>query len=228
MKAVAIGGGPAGLFFALLLKQADPTHEVTVYERNQLDDTFGFGVVFSDATEEALAQADPTIAGVMAAQSHRWDDIEIHYAARSYLDRYGFRAFARGCSRFWANAASRRRMCFQREIVDPEEPERDLVLAADGRTRSCAALARALSAERGHPNVRVVGTRPLPRSRSISSATSMGCGGSTPTSTSPIAPRSSSRRRKTRGARLGSSMPTSPRRSHSASDCSRTSWRAIG
>jgi len=50
MKAVAIGGGPAGLFFALLLKKADARHEVIVYERNRLDDTFGFGVVFSEAT----------------------------------------------------------------------------------------------------------------------------------------------------------------------------------
>jgi 2-polyprenyl-6-methoxyphenol hydroxylase-like FAD-dependent oxidoreductase len=55
VKAAVVGGGPAGLFFALLLKRADPRHDVAVYERNRPDDTFGFGVVFSDATEEALA-----------------------------------------------------------------------------------------------------------------------------------------------------------------------------
>jgi anthraniloyl-CoA monooxygenase len=59
VKVVCAGGGPAGLFFASLLKQADPRHDVTVLERNRPDDTFGFGVVFSDATEEALAKATP-------------------------------------------------------------------------------------------------------------------------------------------------------------------------
>jgi anthraniloyl-CoA monooxygenase len=138
MRAVAIGGGPAGLFFALLLKQADPSHEVTVYERNQLDDTFGFGVVFSDATEEALAQADPTIAGVMAAQSHRWDDIEIHYRGQIITSTgHGFSGLSRKTMLSILGERCRAagvRMCFQREIVDPEEVRRsaDLVLAADG------------------------------------------------------------------------------------------------
>ena len=59
MKVVCVGGGPAGLYFALLLKKADPSHDVTVVERNRADDTFGFGVVFSDATLENFAQADP-------------------------------------------------------------------------------------------------------------------------------------------------------------------------
>src|SRR5439155_739206 len=79
MKVACIGGGPAGLFFTLLLKKADGRHDITVYERNRLDDTFGFGVVFSDATEAALAQADPEVTAAMAAQCHRWDDIEVHY-----------------------------------------------------------------------------------------------------------------------------------------------------
>src|SRR6476659_4429997 len=79
MKIVCIGGGPAGLFFALLVKKTDPRHDDTVIERNKPDDTFGFGVVFSDATEEALAHADPAVTESMAAHAHRWDDIEIHY-----------------------------------------------------------------------------------------------------------------------------------------------------
>ncbi|HET9940953.1 MAG TPA: NAD(P)-binding protein, partial [Candidatus Eisenbacteria bacterium] len=79
MKAAVIGGGPAGLFFALLLKKAEPKHEVQVYERNRLEDTFGFGVVFSDATEAALEHADPEVIAEMGARCHRWDDIEIHY-----------------------------------------------------------------------------------------------------------------------------------------------------
>ena len=54
-----VGGGPAGLYFGILMKRADPRHEVTVLERNRADDTFGFGVVFSDATLSNLARADP-------------------------------------------------------------------------------------------------------------------------------------------------------------------------
>jgi anthraniloyl-CoA monooxygenase len=50
LRIVCIGGGPAGLYFAALMKKADPAHDVTVVERNRPDDTFGFGVVFSDAT----------------------------------------------------------------------------------------------------------------------------------------------------------------------------------
>jgi len=59
VKIVCVGGGPAGLYFALLMKKADPAHDITVLERNRADDTFGFGVVFSDATLDNFAQADP-------------------------------------------------------------------------------------------------------------------------------------------------------------------------
>ncbi len=96
MKIVCVGGGPAGLFFALLMKKADPLHQVAVYERNRLDDTFGFGVVFSDATEEALAAADPGVTAAMAAGCHRWDDIEIHF--KGTVRRIGGNGFC-GCSR---------------------------------------------------------------------------------------------------------------------------------
>jgi len=59
MKIVCVGGGPAGLYFAILMKKAHPGHDITVFERNRPNDTFGWGVVFSDATLDNFAQADP-------------------------------------------------------------------------------------------------------------------------------------------------------------------------
>ncbi|HEX7077397.1 MAG TPA: bifunctional salicylyl-CoA 5-hydroxylase/oxidoreductase [Candidatus Eisenbacteria bacterium] len=138
MRAASIGGGPAGLFFALLLKKEDPRHDVVVYERNRVDDTFGFGVVFSDATEEALAQADAGVTAAMAARCHRWDDIEIHYrGTRLTSTGHGFSGLSRKA--LLAILAERCReedvrLCSEHEIQDPEELRRgvDLVFAADG------------------------------------------------------------------------------------------------
>ncbi len=137
MKAVSIGGGPAGLFFALLLKKQDPRHEVTVYERNHLHDTFGFGVVFSDATEAALEHADPEVIAAMAARCHRWDDIEIHYRGETITSTgHGFSGLSR--KTLLAILADRCRevgvqLCFNREISDPETlKDADIILAADG------------------------------------------------------------------------------------------------
>ncbi|HET9250743.1 MAG TPA: FAD-dependent monooxygenase, partial [Candidatus Eisenbacteria bacterium] len=138
MRVVSIGGGPAGLFTALLLKKADPRHDVIVYERNRLEDTFGFGVVFSDATEEALAKADPEATAAMAAHSHRWDDIEIHYKGET-LTSTGHRFSGLSRKKLLSLLAARCRdagvkLCFEREVPDPEAVRRDadLVLGADG------------------------------------------------------------------------------------------------
>src|SRR5205823_14875065 len=79
MKIVCIGGGPAALYFGILMKKAHPRHEITILERNRLEDTFGFGVVFSDATQNNLAAADPETYDAMARQFAHWDDIDIHY-----------------------------------------------------------------------------------------------------------------------------------------------------
>ena len=79
MKVHIVGGGPAGLYLGILMKRADPSHEVLVLERNRVDDTFGFGVVFSEATQENLAQADPETALEMTRSLARWEDIDIHY-----------------------------------------------------------------------------------------------------------------------------------------------------
>ena len=83
MRIVCVGGGPAGLYLALLMKKSHPAHEVTVLERNRRDDTFGWGVVFSSQTLGNLAAADPeTHAGIIEA-FHYWDDIDVHFKGRT-------------------------------------------------------------------------------------------------------------------------------------------------
>jgi anthraniloyl-CoA monooxygenase len=125
------------MFLALLLKKAGRDHEVTVYERNRLDDTFGFGVVFSDATEEALALGDREVTDAMAAECHRWDDIEIHYRGTVLTSTgHGFSGLSRtALLRILADRcrALGVRLCLEREVADPETlRDHDLVVAADG------------------------------------------------------------------------------------------------
>jgi anthraniloyl-CoA monooxygenase len=79
MRIAVVGGGPGGLYFSALMKQLDPSHEVTLWERNAADDTFGFGVVFSDETLGGIENADTVIASQMASQFARWNDIDVHY-----------------------------------------------------------------------------------------------------------------------------------------------------
>ena len=82
MKVNVIGGGPGGLFTALLLKKDDPGRSVEVFERNRPDDTFGFGVVFSDATLQEVADADAPTLRAIEERFYHWDDIHIHYQGR--------------------------------------------------------------------------------------------------------------------------------------------------
>ncbi|WP_088319141.1 FAD-dependent monooxygenase [Kineosporia sp. R_H_3] len=77
MKIAVLGGGPGGLFLAALAKSSDPSREVTVFERNQADDTFGFGVVFSDATLAGIHDADPVLRDALTDHGVHWDRIEV-------------------------------------------------------------------------------------------------------------------------------------------------------
>lgn len=79
MRIAVIGGGPAGLYFSLLLKKADPSHSITLFERNRAEDTFGWGVVFSDQTMENFRAADPESCRQITGNFAHWDDIDIHF-----------------------------------------------------------------------------------------------------------------------------------------------------
>ena len=78
MRIACLGGGPAGLYFAISMKLRDPAHEIDVFERNRAGDTFGWGVVFSDETVDNLMANDPVSGAVIAAEFAHWDDIDVH------------------------------------------------------------------------------------------------------------------------------------------------------
>lgn len=146
-RIVCLGGGPAGLYAAILLRKAMPAARIEVYERNRPDDTFGWGVVFSDRTMENFRAADePSHQAILAGFRH-WDDIAIHFRGRSFLSRgHGFCGIGR--QRLLAILQQRAaelgvHQTFSHEI-DSEAPfaDADLVIAADGvnsRTRAAHA-----------------------------------------------------------------------------------------
>jgi anthraniloyl-CoA monooxygenase len=78
MRIACLGGGPAGLYFAISMKLRDPAHDIDLYERNRPGDTFGWGVVFSDQTVENLMANDPVSGSVIQSEFAHWDDIEVH------------------------------------------------------------------------------------------------------------------------------------------------------
>lgn len=82
MRILVVGGGPSGLYFSILMKRVDPSHEIVVVERNRPDDTFGFGVVFSDATIAEVESADPETYRAVTDHFVHWDDIDVHYGGR--------------------------------------------------------------------------------------------------------------------------------------------------
>lgn len=134
MKIACIGGGPAGLYFALLMKKQDPGHEVEVFERNHADDTFGFGVVFSDATLSQLQQVDPESYDEIAASFYHWDNIDVHDRGQVLTSTgHGFSGMSR---RRLLQILQKRaldlgvKIHFHSEIT--ELPAADLVIACDG------------------------------------------------------------------------------------------------
>ena len=142
MNVVVVGGGPGGLYAALLMKRRDPRAQITVVERHRPDDTFGWGVVLSDQTVANLRAADPESADAIAAAMHRWDDIAIHFAERTMRSGgHGFSGIGR--KKLLAILQQRCRalgvvLRFETELppealeaVIADEPV-DLVIVADG------------------------------------------------------------------------------------------------
>ena len=137
MRIGVLGGGPAGLYFALLAKRADPAHEITVVERNAPDATFGWGVVFSEETLGALRDADHPSYTEISDTFARWSAIDVVYGGRTV--RSGGHVFSAIARRRLLEILQRRcrdvgvELAFQREAPDLELfADRDLVVAADG------------------------------------------------------------------------------------------------
>ncbi len=140
MRIVCIGGGPAGLYYGLLMKKRHPAHEVTVVERNRADDTFGWGVVFSDQTLGNLIQADEPSARSILRSFNHWDDIDVHFKGRTITSSgHGFCGIGR--MRLLAILQERCRevgveLAFASDVDDDQalaaKFRADLVIAADG------------------------------------------------------------------------------------------------
>ncbi|WP_218242100.1 bifunctional salicylyl-CoA 5-hydroxylase/oxidoreductase [Comamonas fluminis] len=137
MKIVCIGGGPAGLYFALLMKQMNPAHDVTVVERNKPYDTFGWGVVFSDATMDNMREWDPVTAAQIEKAFNHWDDIELLFKGRKI--RSGGHGFVGIGRKHLLNILQARcealdvKLVFETEVQSDEDyPDADLIIASDG------------------------------------------------------------------------------------------------
>jgi len=140
MKTVVLGGGPSGLYLAISMKLKDPSHDITVYERNRPGDTFGWGVVFSDETMENLRKNDPESANLMINELVHWDNIDCHINGEvERSDGHGFigigrkrmlqilhgRALELGVNLVFEYE-------FEEEDINGKFADADVIVAADG------------------------------------------------------------------------------------------------
>jgi 2-polyprenyl-6-methoxyphenol hydroxylase-like FAD-dependent oxidoreductase len=137
MRIGVVGGGPAGLYFALLMKRHDPTHEITVHEQNPAGATFGFGVVFSDRALSFLQEADPESYADLGASLQTWDDqVIVHRDEAVRIDNIGFSGIARlDLLRVLQEHCRRHRVTlrFEQRLVDLGTlADCDLVVGSDG------------------------------------------------------------------------------------------------
>ena len=136
-RSVAIvGGGPAGLYLAIQLRKADPRRAVTVYERNRAEDTFGWGVVFSNQTLDNFRAADPETFGAITAAFARWDDIDIHFRGRTITSGgHGFAGLARRTLLAILQERARglgAELSFGADIAEDAGLDAGVIVAADG------------------------------------------------------------------------------------------------
>jgi anthraniloyl-CoA monooxygenase len=140
MKIVCIGGGAAGLYFSILMKKQDPSHEITVIERNRPYDTFGWGVVFSDATLSNFVRADEPTAKTILQSFNHWDDIDVRIKGKSMISGgHGFCGIGR---KRLLNILQERceelgvKLVFETDVKDDQEIAveygADLIIASDG------------------------------------------------------------------------------------------------
>jgi anthraniloyl-CoA monooxygenase len=136
MRIVCIGGGPAGLYFGLLMKLRNPAHDVSVIERNRAYDTFGWGVVFSDQTLENLRAADAPSAEMILDAFNHWDDIDVHFGGETIRSSgHGFCGIGR---KRLLNILQARcealgvKLVFETNVTNDDDYEADLIIACDG------------------------------------------------------------------------------------------------
>jgi anthraniloyl-CoA monooxygenase len=154
MKIVIVGGGPGGLYFALLMKKHHPAYDVTVYERNRADDTFGFGVVFSDETLDNLMDYDAQSYHAITREFSYWDEIDFHFHGQIVRSTgHGFCGTERRTLLMVLHARCRElgvKLHFSTEIADLDQfRDADLIVAADGIN----SFIRELHAEHFQPSI---------------------------------------------------------------------------
>ena len=138
MKVLCLGGGPAGLYFAISMKLRDAAHEVVVLERNKANDTFGWGVVLSDDALGRMQKNDPISTQAIRGQFAYWDDIAVvHDGVRTVSGGHGFAGIGRKAMLVILQARARELgvdLRFETEFKTAEEYRRDydLVVACDG------------------------------------------------------------------------------------------------